>query len=100
MYEVCLIRIKEQFVEKRSTVGTHRDSDCMLKNTHVVNKKRLEHLDDISFKELFGRIRVILFFTNIRYLYLRWPLFFMKHSLLAINILYMICIIWLIFMIS
>lgn len=25
-------------------------------------KKKLEHLDDISFKELFGQIRVILFY--------------------------------------
>jgi hypothetical protein len=38
-------------------------ADCLLKNTftkdnkYVVNQK-LEHVDDISFRELFGRIRV------------------------------------------
>jgi hypothetical protein len=46
--EVCLIRIKEQVDEKRSTVCTHRYADCLLKNTstkenkYVVNQK-LEH---------------------------------------------------------
>jgi hypothetical protein len=34
-------------------------------NKYVVNKK-LEHFNDISFRELFGRIRVV-FFNNIRY---------------------------------
>jgi hypothetical protein len=33
MYEICLIRIKEQVGEKRSTVCTHRYADCLLKNT-------------------------------------------------------------------
>ena len=64
LYEVCLIRIKKQVAEKRSTVCTHRYADCLLKNTstkenkYVVNQQ-LEHVDDISFRELFGRIRVI-----------------------------------------
>jgi hypothetical protein len=31
--EVCLIRIKEQVGDKRSTVCTHGYADCMLKNT-------------------------------------------------------------------
>ena len=49
MYEVYLIRIKEQVGEKRSTCGTHRYVDCVLKNTstkdnkYVVNQK-LEHV--------------------------------------------------------
>ena len=69
-YEVCLIRIKEQIGEKRSTVCTHRYADCLLKNTstkhikYVVNQK-LEHIEDISFRELFGRIRVV--FYKIRF---------------------------------
>jgi hypothetical protein len=33
LYEVYLIRIKEQVGEKRSTVCTHRYADCLLKNT-------------------------------------------------------------------
>ena len=48
LYEVCLIQIKEQVGEKRSTVCTHRHADCLLENTstkdnkYVVNQK----LDD------------------------------------------------------
>ena len=66
MYEVCLIRIMEQVGEKRSTVCTHMYADCLLKNmstkdnkyvVNVVNQK-LEHVD-ISFRELFVRIRVV-----------------------------------------
>jgi hypothetical protein len=55
------VRIKEQVGEKRSTVCTHRYADCLLKNTstnhskYVVNHK-FEHVDDISFREILGRI--------------------------------------------
>ena len=71
MYEVCLIRIREQVGEKRSTACTHRYADCLLKNTstkdkYVVNNKKLEHVDDISFRELFGRISVFFFSYKIR----------------------------------
>jgi hypothetical protein len=64
--EVCLVRIKEQVGEKRSAVFTHGYADCLLKNTSTkynkygVNHKH-EHVDDISFIELFGRIRVVFF---------------------------------------
>jgi hypothetical protein len=43
------------------------DANCLLKNTttkyekYVVNQK-LEHVDDISFRELFGRIKVFWLF--------------------------------------
>ena len=63
LYEVCLIRIKEQISEKRSTACSHIYADCLLKNTstkhnkYVVNQK-LGHVDDISFRERFSRIRV------------------------------------------
>jgi hypothetical protein len=56
--------MKEQVGEKRCTVSTHRYADCLLKNMptkhkkYVVNQK-LENLDDISFWQLFGRIRVV-----------------------------------------
>jgi bisphosphoglycerate-dependent phosphoglycerate mutase len=57
---------REQVGEKKSTVCTHRyTEDCLLKTTstkdnkYVVNQK-LEHVDDINFKELFGRISVFL----------------------------------------
>ena len=65
LYEVCLIRITEQVGEKMSTVCTHRYADCLLKNTstkhskYVVNQK-LELVEDISFRELFGRIREVI----------------------------------------
>jgi hypothetical protein len=65
--KVCLLRIKEQVGERRSTVYTH----SLLKNTstkhnkyrYVVNQK-FEHVDDISFREFFGRIGAVLFFTK------------------------------------
>ena len=41
LYEVCLVRIKEQVDEKRSTDVTHRNADCLLKNTSINSKKRL-----------------------------------------------------------
>jgi hypothetical protein len=59
---------KEQIAEKRTTVCTHRYADCLLKNTSTKNNKyvvnqKLEHVVDISFRELFGKIRAD-FFTK------------------------------------
>jgi hypothetical protein len=51
---------------EKNTVCTHRYADCLLKNTptkhskYVVNQK-LEHVEDIGFRELFGRIRVVFY---------------------------------------
>ena len=56
-YEVCLIRIKEHAVEK-ITVCTHGNADCLLKNTSIKLNK-YEHVDDITFRELSGKSRVI-----------------------------------------
>ena len=79
--------MKEQVGEKRCTVSTHRYADCLLKNIptkhkkYVVNQK-LEHLDDISFWQLFGRIRAVfpevLFVSlyNMVFFYLGRPFFF------------------------
>ena len=66
-------------------------ADCLLKNTstkenkYVVNQT-LVHVDDISFRELFGSIRVF-FLENMICPVLAqsisiyvWPFFFMKHS--------------------
>ena len=68
---------REEFVPMENTSTKHK---------YVVNQK-LEHVDYISFREFFGRIRVGFFFTkkdlsipSTRYLYLRWPFFFMKQS--------------------
>jgi hypothetical protein len=64
LYEVCLIRIKEQIGEKRNTVCTHRYADCLLKNTstkhnkYVVNQK-LEHVENISFRVVIYKIRSV-----------------------------------------
>ena len=52
--------MKEQAGEKRCTVCTQMYADCLLKNIstkdnkYVVNQK-LQHVDDISFRERFGR---------------------------------------------
>ena len=56
MYEVGLIRIKEEVGKKGITVSAHRNADCLLNNTparynkYVVNQK-LTHFDNISFRE-------------------------------------------------
>ena len=82
--EVCLIRIKEQVGEKRSTVCTHLLKNTFIKhNKYVVNQTKHKHVDDISFRELFGRISGFIFkirsdlsLPNTRSLYLRWPFFY------------------------
>jgi hypothetical protein len=38
--------------EKRITVDTHRYVDCLLKHSKYVVNKKLEHVEDISFREL------------------------------------------------
>jgi hypothetical protein len=58
-------------------------------NKYVVNQI-LEHVDDISFREFFGRIGVFLLFficykimfvsSLLQYLYLHWSFFFTKHN--------------------
>ena len=45
--------MKERVGKKRSTVGFHRNADCLLKNksnkhNKYVENQNLEHLDDIS----------------------------------------------------
>jgi hypothetical protein len=56
MGEVCLVRIKQNVGEKKSTVDIHMNGDCPLKNTpikqtkYVINQK-LQQFDDISFRE-------------------------------------------------
>ena len=60
------MRIKEQVVENRSAACAHRYTDYLLNNTstkqnkYVVNQN-LEHVDDISCRELFGRITVAIY---------------------------------------
>jgi hypothetical protein len=66
------MRIKKQVSKKRSPFGTHRNADCLLKNTftkqnkYVVNQ-HLEHFGDISVRELFGRIGVGFFLHILRF---------------------------------
>ena len=56
--------IMEQVGEQRSTVSIHNNSDCLLKSTptkhykYEVYQKR-KYFHDISFRELFGRIRML-----------------------------------------
>ena len=56
----------EQVGEKWSTVSTHRHADSLFKKKPTKHSKyavnqNLEHLNDISLRLLFGRIRVCLF---------------------------------------
>jgi hypothetical protein len=91
LYEVYIIRIKEQVGERMSTVCSHKYVDCLLENRsreHIkcVFNEKLEHVDDFSFRELVGRIRMVIY--KVKYVPFR-PLgiciyigysFFMKHS--------------------
>ena len=49
-----------------SIVGTHKNADCLLKNTptkhikYAVNQK-LEHFNDVNFRDIFVTIRVVVF---------------------------------------
>ena len=61
MYE---IRIKNQVREKKSTIGTHKNTDCLLKYTSTKHYKydvnqKLGHF--YQFRELFGQIRMLLY---------------------------------------
>ena len=66
LYEVSLIRIKEQVGKKRSTVGSHGNVDSLLKNTssnrnkYVVNQE-IKNLDNVSFRDFLVRIRVLFY---------------------------------------
>jgi hypothetical protein len=49
---------------------THSYADCLLKNTSIRHnkyavKQNLEHVDDINFRDVFGRIRVVCFKYNL-----------------------------------
>jgi hypothetical protein len=63
LYEACLVLMKSTI---RRVQLIHKNAHCLLKNTstkhskYVVNQK-LDHFDDISFRELFGQIRVVLY---------------------------------------
>ena len=61
-------RIQEQVSEKRSPVCTHMYTDCLEKHPPNITIRyqclKLEHFDDISFREMFGRIRVLLVFIR------------------------------------
>ena len=55
LYEVCLVRIKEQVGEKGSTVGTDNNAESLLKNTSIMHNKygvnqNIDLFDDISFR--------------------------------------------------
>ena len=56
LYEISLISITEQVDEKRSTLGTNRNTDCLLKNTFTKQQiccQELHHFDaDISFRNV------------------------------------------------
>jgi hypothetical protein len=52
-----------------STVGTNRNAYCVLKNrptkhNKYISNKKLEHFNNISFRELFGRITSAFYFAR------------------------------------
>ena len=54
LYEISLISITEQVDKKRSTLGTNRNTDCLLKNTSTKQQiccQELHHFD-ISFRNV------------------------------------------------
>ena len=62
LVNVCIVG------EKGSTVGTHGNADCLLKTTYIKHNKyvvnqKLEYYDDISFRELNGKI-IVIFLQN------------------------------------
>jgi hypothetical protein len=62
LVNVCIVG------EKGSTVGTHGNADRLLKTTYIKHKKyvvnqKLEHVDDISFIALNGKI-IVIFLQN------------------------------------
>lgn len=44
LYEDCLARIKEQIGEKRSTVGIHRNGNCLLKGRDISKQEMLMYV--------------------------------------------------------
>jgi hypothetical protein len=64
LQEVAVKSTSMEVGQKRTTVCTHKYVDCLLKNIsnkhnkYIVNKK-LKHFNDISYSELFGKIRFI-----------------------------------------
>ena len=58
LYEVCLVRIKEQVGERRCIVCTHRYADCLLKN--MPTNKFLDYS-----KSHFGDMTIIAISKNI-----------------------------------
>ena len=64
LLEFCLIRIKELVGERVSTVGTHRNGNCLLKNTsnkhQLCCQSQLEHDDVVSFRIFLVGIRIFL----------------------------------------
>ena len=50
LFKVCLVRIKEQVGDRRSTVCTHRYADCLLKNmsTNKFLDYSKSHLGDMT----------------------------------------------------
>ena len=54
LYKVCLIRIKEQVRNRRSTVCTHRYADCLLKNmsTNKFLDYSKSHFSDMTIIEI------------------------------------------------
>ena len=85
---------------REGTFGTHRNVDCLLKNTSIKHKKyvvnqKLKYFDDISFTELYGRILVSFYKMRFFFSFLRQvTCFYVCHSLLwnIVGLVLLICV--------
>ena len=65
LYEIRFVWIQKEVGEKRGTIRTHRNTDYLLedfsgKNHENIVNLKLKHLDDLIFRVLVFRIRVLL----------------------------------------
>ena len=57
MREACFVLLKKQFSDIMNTVDTNKNPDCLSESTSYKHSNyKLEHFNDISFRELFAGI--------------------------------------------
>ena len=85
LYEIRFVWIQKDVGEKRGTIRTHWNADCLLEDFSGKNHKnivnwKLKHLDDVVFRELVlesecSFTKYVSSCPNTKYLYLRLPFF-------------------------
>ena len=90
LHEVCFLQIRNEDSENRSRVDTHKNADCLLKNTppnitHMLSIKNSNILINVCFW-VFIRIRVFLFW----YYKIRFFQFFYEAKWVLILLIYLL----------